>query len=477
MRFLIGLIFVFFIQQAYPHNLKIEALFSDNMVLQQQTKAPIWGWCRNGHKVFITTSWDHHTYVSISQKDGRWSALINTPHAGGPFLVHVRSGDENVVIKNVYIGEVWLVSGQSNMSMPLKGYYCQPVLGSNDAILNSNNKKIHFVNIPTMAAFKPQSNVRNVQWQVASSENAGDCSAVGWFFSDRLHKSLNVPIGIINASFSGSNVEAWMTPTACSEFRDIKIPIFSDSTSYVINNIATVLFNGMISPIVGYGIKGLIWYQGESNVFNVPRYAPSVVAMVNDWRKLWKEGNFPFYFAQIAPYDYKQWNFFTPQWPDISAYLRESQVKIQKLIPNSGMAVLLDIGDSLCIHPSHKKEVGNRLALLALAKTYGRQGFEFQSPEYDHMNVIGNKAIIYFSKTFNGLTSYGKKLTLFEIAGDNKVFYKAHAYINTDSGTVVVSCPLVPHPIAVRYAFKDYVKAELFGTGGLPVSSFRTDDW
>ena len=221
----------------------------------------------------------------------------------------------------------------------------------------------------------------------------------------------------------------------------------------------------------------MLWYQGESNIFNVPRYAPSVAAMVEDWRKIWKYGEFPFYFVQIAPYDYKEWNFFTPQWPEISAYQREAQMATLPLVPNSAMAVTLDIGEEFQIHPSRKKEVGRRLALLAMAKTYGLTGFEYESPQYERMEIENDKAIIHFSNQFMGLTCYDKELTLFEIAGENRVFLKANAYIDQEKGAVVVSNHLVKEPKAVRYAFKDYVKAELFGTGGLPVSSFRTDNW
>lgn len=457
-------------------NLKLAAIFSDNMVLQQQTRTPIWGWTEKGTKVRVTTSWNNQTYEVVTDKDGKWILNVITPVAGGPYTITI-NGLETVELKNVYVGEVWLASGQSNMSMKLKGYKHQPVIGSTDAILQSKGKKIHFINIPELAAYKPLNDIENTKWEVASLATTGECSAVCWFFADLLNQQLDVPIGIINASYGGSNVEAWMSETACNEFEDIVVPPKSDETSPWIGNVATLLYNGMIHPIERYGIKGLLWYQGESNIFNVPRYAPSVAAMVKDWRVKWHQGDFPFYFVQIAPYDYKEWNFFTPQWPEISAYQREAQLKTQALVSNSAMVVTLDVGTEFQIHSPYKKEVGQRLAFLALAKTYGKTGFECESPEYDRMEVKGDKAIIYFSKQFMGLTSYGKQLTLFEIAGDNKVFVKADAYIDEGEGTVVVSSRLVKEPKAVRYAFKDYVSAELFGTGGLPVSSFRTDDW
>ena len=185
----------------------------------------------------------------------------------------------------------------------------------------------------------------------------------------------------------------------------------------------------------------------------------------------------PFYFVQIAPYDYTEWNFFTPPWPEISAYLRDAQYRSLSMIPNSGMAVTLDIGERNCIHPAHKEEVGKRLALMALSRDYGFSGFEAESPVFERMEVDGNRAILHFDKVQNGLTSFGKGLTLFEVSGWNRVFVPAEAWSDGDNGTVVVSSKLVDRPEAVRYAFRNWCTAELFGTGGLPVGSFRTDDW
>lgn len=465
----------FFAILSFGQSLKLGSIFTDEMVLQQKTDAPIWGWSKPGEEIKIETSWNHKSYIVRAGKQGKWETKIATPSAGGPYQITV-SADKKIVLEDVYVGEVWIASGQSNMSMPLKGYFNQPVLGSNEAILNSKNKLIHFINIPTKGTYKPMENF-DATWKVASLENTADCSAVAWFFADMINGMLNVPVGIINASYGGSIVESWMTPDACHQFKDITVPQASEQVVKDEPNTPTALYNAMMNPIVGYAIKGMIWYQGESNIFNVPRYAPSVAAMVADYRKIWDEGEFPFYFTQIAPYEYKCWNFFTPQWPEISAYQREAQLKCLKLIPNSGMAVLTDIGEEYVIHPSHKKEVGERLALLAIAKTYGLKGFEFESPEYDSLEIKGNKAIIHFKNTFNGITSYGKKLQLFEIAGDNKVFQTADAYIDQNNGTVVCTSNVVDKPVAVRYAFRNFVVGELFGTGGLPVSSFRSDDW
>jgi sialate O-acetylesterase len=455
--------------------MSVADIFTDNMVLQQKTLAPVWGTARPGSAVKVTPSWNGEIYKAVTGKDARWKVMVATPEAGGPYTLTI-AGEKDIILHNILIGEVWLASGQSNMSMPLKGYYCQPVTGSNEAILSSGSKNIHFINIPTLAAYKPQEHI-NAKWTTASIETTSECSAVAWFFADFLQSHLGVPIGIINASNSGSNIEAWMNSDACKKNPDISVPAESDITSESINNVPTVLYNGMIHPLEGYGIRGVIWYQGESNVFNVTRYGSWFSSMVEGWRSKWNEGDFPFYFAQIAPYDYREWNFFTPEFPEISAYIREAQMECISIIPNCGMAVLLDLGDPYLIHPPRKKEAGDRLGLLALSKTYGYKGFEAESPRYDSMKVEGNKVYLYFKNQFNGITNYGKPLNAFEIAGENRQFVKADATIDGEKGIVVVSSHLVSKPVSVRYAFKNYVDAELFGNGGLPVSSFRTDRW
>lgn len=467
--------FLFLMTAIHAQDLKLASIFTNGMVLQQNTETPVWGWTKSGLTVSVRPSWNGETYKATADSRGKWFVKIPTPPAGGSYKIEI-NGIKRIVLVDVLIGEVWLASGQSNMSMPLKGYYCQPVAESNEAILNSTGKQIRFINIPPKGTYKPQDGFKG-EWKKASLENTAECSAVAWFFADFINKNTGVPIGIINASYGGSNVEAWMNPEACHQFNDIPVPNQSDERVQSEQNTPTALFNAMIHPLIGYAIRGMLWYQGESNIFNVPKYAPSVAAMVSEYRKIWNEGEFPFYFVQIAPYEYKCWNFFTPQWPEISAYQRDAQRQSTKLIPNSAMAVLLDVGEEYVIHPTHKKEAGERLALLALSKTYGFKGFEAESPEFEKFEINGNKAIIHFSKQYNGITSFGKTLELFEISGDNKVFQKAEAYIDDSNGTVVCTSKLVDKPVAVRYAFRNYVKAELFGTGGLPISSFRTDDW
>ena len=284
---------------------------------------------------------------------------------------------------------------------------------------------------------------------------------------------LDVPVGLINCSFSGSYAEAWMTPETLKEF-GVKIPVKGD-TIKAVSRTPTTLYNGMLHPIAGYGIKGALWYQGESNYDDPDKYEKLFPSMVKQWRNEWGLGDYPFYYAQIAPYNYAQLPPYNTGGKHNSAYLRDAQRKSEKVIPNTAMAVLMDIGEEKMIHPSNKEAGGKRLALLALAKTYGMKGFGYASPACDSLSVAGSIATIRFNNTPNGLTSFGKELSQFEVAGANKVFYPAKAWIN--GSTVSVSAPEVREPVAVRYAFKDFVLGDFFSTEGLPVSSFRTDSW
>jgi len=288
-----------------------------------------------------------------------------------------------------------------------------------------------------------------------------------------LYDKLNVPIGLVNISYGGSPVEAFMDENTLKSFPEIKIPSKTD-TAKLNKKVATVLYNGMLRPFLGYTIKGCIWYQGESNNDRPVQYEKLFPAFVQQIRDQTGQGDFPFYFAQIAPYTYT--NFAAVNTPAYnSAYLRDAQRKAVAKIPNSGMAVLMDIGEEFSIHPMNKEAGSKRLAYMALAKTYGYKGFGYESPAYESIAISGSIATIKFSNAANGLTSYGKAMSLFEIAGANKIFRPAKAVIS--GGTILVSAPDVKDPVAVRYAFKDFVMGELFSTEGFPVSSFRTDEW
>ena len=453
--------------------LKLASIFTDNMVLQQASQVPVWGWTDPGKNVKLTTSWNGKSYSSKADASGKWMLKVSTPTAGGPYDVNINDGSP-LTLKNVLIGEVWICGGQSNMEVPLKGFKGQPILNSNDAILKSKNKRIRVYTVPRSSVLELQQNSKTSTWKEAEPESVANFSATGYYFGRLVNEMLDVPVGLINVSYSGSFVEAWMSPENLKQFPEVKIPLKTD-TIKAVSRTPTTLFNGMLYPITGYGIRGAIFYQGESNYERPDRYEEMFPAMVKEWRSLWKQGDFPFYYVQIAPYNYRQLPPYNVGGKYNSAYLRDAQRKVLSKIPNSAMAVTLDIGEENMIHPANKEAVGKRLALLALANTYSLKGFGYASPLYKSMSVKDSVATLSFDNVANGLTSFSKEMNTFEIAGADKVFYPARAKINGSS--VSLSSPKVSAPVAVRYAFKDFVVGDLFNTEGLPASSFRTDDW
>ena len=451
----------------------LPSFFSDNMVLQQKTEAAIWGWSKPNGTVQLISSWNKKKYTIQADQAGKWKLKITTPEAGGPYEITISDG-EAITLHNILIGEVWFCSGQSNMEMPMKGFRDQPIKGSNEAIFNSTNDWIRVYNVPRAVEKFLKDTTKSSPWRSASPENISNFSATAYYFGRLLQQQLKVPIALINDSYGGSPAEAFMSIDALKAFPEIKIHSATD-TFRLNNRNATALYNGMIHPIIGYTIKGCLWYQGEANQDRPDQYEKLFPAMVAQWRSEWQQGDFPFYFAQIAPFNYSQFPGPTRTEKMNSAYLRDAQRKAALTIPNSGIVVLMDSGDELGIHPADKETVGKRFAYLAFGNTYQLKGFAYQSPSYDSLLINGNIATIKFRNAPNGLTSFGKSLTQFEIAGPDKRFYPATAFIRT--GTVQLSCPLVAQPVAVRYAFKDFIVGELFSTEGFPVSSFRTDDW
>jgi sialate O-acetylesterase len=453
--------------------IKLPSIFTDNLVLQQRSSVSIWGWSSPNKRVTVLPSWTKTKYTIASDASGKWEVKIETPTAGGPFEISI-SDEKTIELKNVLIGEVWLCSGQSNMEMPIKGFKGQPVINSNEEILRSSNSMIRLYTVPRSAQTTEQENSKQSQWKEAEPEAVSNFSATSYYFGKLLYDLLHVPIGLINASYSTSEIQSWMSSKSLEAFPEIKIPARSDSIKIPFRT-PTALFNGMLYPIIGYNIKGAIWYQGESNYNDPDQYEKLLPAMVNDWRGLWKIGEFSFYYAQIAPFNYAALPPYNIGEKYNSAYLRDAQRKAANKISNAAMAVLIDIGEEKNIHPSDKRTGGERLAYLALGKAYGVKGFGFESPEYDSLMISKDTAIVKFKKAPNWLTSYGKELTQFEIAGKDKVFYPAKAIIYRTSVWVISS--QVKEPVAVRYAFKDFIVGDLFSTEGLPVSSFRTDNW
>lgn len=446
--------------------IKLPAIFGDNMVLQQQTNVAIWGNASPNSTVTIKTSWNGKSYTVKAGPDGKWKTRVATSAAGGPYTITISDG-KPLVIRNVMIGEVWVCSGQSNMEMPMKGYRNQPVLGANEYIATSSNNSIRLITVPHATSLTPLDDFKG-QWKLCEPENVAEFSATAYFFGLMLNKALNVPVGLICTSWGGTRIEPWMSEEGLKPFEWVKLPDKTAKVEKLSQQTPTVLFNAMVNPIVGYGIRGAIWYQGEANRKEPKEYQKLMPGLALDWRRVWGIGEFPMYYVQIAPYDYGEQGFN-------SAFLREAQLKAATAIPNFGMACVMDTGEKACIHPANKKAAGDRLAYLALAKTYGKKGFACEGPVLKEMRVEGSLVYLTFDNAPNGLTSFGKELSCFEVAGANRRFFPAKAFI-TNAGITLFS-PLVPQPVAVRYAFKDFIVGDLFNTEGLPASSFRTDDW
>lgn len=434
-----------------------------NMVLQQKTNTTLWGKASPSAKVKIRTSWNGKSYNTQTGSDSLWRVSVSTPTAGGPFNITFDDG-EKLILKNILIGEVWVCSGQSNMSMPVKGFKNQPVAGSDALLQHAENPKIRLMQIQRQYAVTPEFDCKVIPWTAANAQSVSEFSAVGYIYAKILQEKLKVPIGIIMTAWGGTKIEAWMNSGSLDSLPFIKK---STQKNKITHNSQSVLYNAMINPIVGYAIKGVIWYQGEANRSNYQQYDQLMGAMVKGWRKAWNIGKWPFYYVQIAPFKYDGTNN--------SAFLREAQLKASALIPNSGMVVSLDVGKETFIHAPDKTTIAQRLSLWALANNYGMTKLAYASPVYQSMHINGDTLEVDFEHAVNGLSTFGKDLTGFEIAGIDKQFYPATAKI-TSKG-VMVSGQKVKKPVALRYAFKDWAIGSLYNTEGLPASPFRTDNW
>ena len=443
--------------------LQLPSFFGDHMVLQQTDNVSIWGKDIPNSKITINGSWGEES-SAVTDKNGRWKLKISTPSYGGPYTLNIKGSNE-LTFKNVMIGEVWLCSGQSNMEMPVKGFKNQPINNSGETILHSKNNQIRLFTVKRAASMEPLENVEG-RWAEATPSSVRDFSATAYFFGKKLHSLLNIPIGLIHTSWGGSSVEAWMDKETLSEYKSIELP--QKLPKGAPQRTPTLLYNAMINPLVGYGIKGAIWYQGESNRNRAKEYRQLFPAMIKTWREKWEQDAFPFYFVQIAPYGYNDGN---------AGFVREAQLYTMQTVENTGMAVTMDIGDCDFIHPREKKLVGDRLALWALSQDYGLEEIAYSGPVYQKIEEIKDGRVkLSFNYTANGLSSYGSPLTGFEVAGADKVFHPANAKINGDMSLSVWSSQ-VSEPVAVRYAFKNCEAGSLFNTARLPASSFRTDTW
>lgn len=443
-------------------DINLSPLFGNNMVLQQQSDVNIWGKADRRAKVSLTTSWNKAKYHIRTGEDGAWRIKMKTPVAGGPYTITISDGKE-MKLENVMIGEVWICSGQSNMEMKLRGN-SSPILNADQIILNADNPLIRLYTVQRATSLVPLYDTEG-KWEVSTSATAREFSALAFQFGQILQKKLQVPVGLIVSSVGGTRIQTWMNAKSLAPFPEVKIPL-SLTGAESPHKEPTALFNGMISPLVGYTIRGFLWYQGESNRDEPKLYSKLFPVMVKDWRNLWGQGDLPFYYVQIAP-------LAMNDKERSGTKIREVQLNAMNVIPNSGMASAIDAGMEADIHPMDKTVLAERLSFWALAKAYGIKGIAFKGPAYQSLQINGDRAILKFDNPH--LTSYKKPLTTFQIAGRDRVFHPAEAEIK--GGEITVKSDKVAKPIAVRYAFKEWVVGELYDNNGLPASSFRTDDW
>ncbi len=464
-------LFMLFVQSIHAEVI-LPAIVSSNMVLQRNTTVVLWGWADANEKITIEASWLDKVLKVSADKQGNWSIEVKTTNSKESQAISIKSGASDISLENILFGEVWLCSGQSNMQQPLNGYGGQPTFGATQAIANATNPDLRLFTVDRVGSKTPVKDVEKyTPWQEASAENVADFSAVAYFFGQQLQEILDVPVGMIHTSWGGSSVQAWISKDVISAYQEVNLEDVDISSGT--NHIPTALYNAMIHPLVPYTIKGALWYQGESNRMEPEVYKELFPAMVKDWRNRWEIGEFPFYFVQIAPFWYNDTEVFATA--ENSAFIRETQLQCVDLIPNSGMAVIMDIGDKFCIHPPKKKEVADRLLYNALNQTYGFKSVDGKSPVYESLEIKDGEIVLTFRHAETGLFAYDG-LTGFEIAGEDKVFYPATASI-VDRENVLVKSEKVSNPVAVRYAWSNWVEGTLYDTNLLPASSFRTDDW
>ena len=465
--------------QNSPTQLSLSPIFSNHMVFQQNNINPIWGKATPGTNIVVKATWGESSKVK-TDKSGNWMLKLKTPSYGGPYSINIKSGDNQIELNDVLIGEVWLASGQSNMEWKMS--HCAGCIDNQDyEIANANYPEIRMFNVP-MDLYGIKINDQN--WKVANPQNVTDFSATAYFFARELHQKMEIPIGIINTSWGGTRVEAWTSPKKLNELGPTnhinhqEKYRFDDKIRYndsIVNgkekflkphnlndpNEYSILYHSMLKPIIPFGIKGVIWYQGEANVGNYYDYSVLLDGMISDWRSQWND-DFSFYFAQIAPFIYSK--------KKNSQGLRDAQRKVLNITPKTGMAILLDIGEENDIHPRNKQDVGKRLALLALKRDYGFNIID-SGPLYSKHEIKNGYIEVEFDHIGSGLIARGE-LAGFEIAGSDGVYFPANAEIKNDK--VHVHSERVEKPKNVRYGWKNYFEATLFNLEGLPGSSFSS---
>lgn len=451
----------------------------NGMIIQQNTNALLWGKTQAGRTVQVRPSWSEKTYTTQADKSGHFELRVATPAAGFTPLSITFDDGEPLTISDVLAGDVWICGGQSNMQMPVIGFAHCPVEGYNDAVVGAGAtaNAIRYMFVTMKASNRPIEG-EGSQWLRTDAEHVPWCSAVGYYFARELTRALNIPIGLVLANKGGTAIQCWLNDTTLrSLVPDVDLSdkaLNARSESYR----ETAWYNGTFYPIHRYTCRGILFYQGCTNCDNDDvyrrRYADFQVALARQWRAGFGQGDIPFYFVQLAP-------FGTDKADLPRAYVREQQFKAMQAIPNSGLVCTTDLvypWERRQIHPSQKRQVGQRLAYLALAKTYGFKRLYAESARLKNFTISNDTVHVFLDCDYRALVP--SNLEGFELAGADRTFYPARACASEDYYTrdgIVLTCPEVKKPVAVRYNYHDYPTGVAHNAGGLPLFPFRTDNW
>lgn len=454
--------------------LRPAAIFSDHMVLQHSSPARMWGFAAPGRTVTVTPSWPGaEAATAVTGPDGRWDVTITTPAASyTPYSVTLATADSTVTLNDVLAGEVWLCSGQSNMEMPLRGFYTQPVEGARRAIVTSGRYPgVRVATVPKAGSYTPMADTQT-EWKLSTPAAAADFSAVGYFFARHLNDMLDVPVGIISCAYGGSKVEGWMPREILDTYPGWDIDAERDSTALQEWERIGVMYNAMLLPVTPYTVRGFLWNQGESNVGRHHEYPSHQADMVAHWRHLWGDKELPFYFVELPG-----WEYDDPAGTQ-AALFRECQHRAARMIPNSGVVCTSDLvkpDEVKDIHASRKEEIGERLAMMAAARTYGIEGVPCTYPEFRSMDVEPDRAVLHFDNADSGFTP-NDELEGFEVAGSDGVFHPARATEDLYTRDIIVHRPAEADSIkAVRYCFRNFAIGSVHDLMGMPLIPFRTD--
>ena len=453
--------------------IRLPHILSDGMVIQQLSDFAFWGWAKPNTQITVEPSWKPDKLVVNSDSKGRWRIIVRAP--GGSFKPHsiTFSDGQPITINNILAGEVWVCAGQSNMEMPVRGFNECPVEGYQEAVWASANMRgVRYVKIPARMSSVPLEDTP-CQWVDMNPKTVSDCSAVGFFFAQRLAQVLQMPVGLVLANKGGTMVESWLNVDNLRKHTDEPTDSTLIARKYPTEWLRPLLWgNGTFHPIVNYGVRGVLYYQGCANVDHNPTtYSERLKLLAQQWRKHFS-ANMPMLLVEIAPHRYEG------EMGTSAAFIREQQYKASLEIPNCAMVSTNDLVypyEVKQIHPCQKRPIGERLALTALARYYGYESVMYKHPTFERMEIKGDTCVIHLKDTYTGILPQAN-YEGFEMAGADRIFYPANA-THVRHNKFRLTSKDVPKPVAVRYCYRNFLLGNIKNQAALPLIPFRTDNW